>query len=210
MTPSDFGFLDYTKVTKESHVIGPLGEKVPVVVRGTYCASINSLTCVFPEFLHIPLLQMPLILVRQFRLLCQDCSFIANNTGCYLTFPDFVIEVDDSVGCIVEFTLALTVAHFDFDGHIVAAVSNFDPVSTYLRHANKVTSTGYNLTQRRTQGFQSSNLIGAARRSDPFPPVRDQDDRPRIHPCETFESHFGSSKRRITRSQLHTYMGGAS
>ena len=61
MTPSDVVFLDFTKVTDGSHVIVPLGENIPVVGRGTYCESINGCTCVFPDFLHISLLQMPLI-----------------------------------------------------------------------------------------------------------------------------------------------------
>ena len=67
MTPSKIGFLDYTPVMDGSHVIGASGEHILVAGRGTYCASINGRTCVFPDWLHIPHLQMPLISVRQFR-----------------------------------------------------------------------------------------------------------------------------------------------
>ena len=54
MTPSHNGFLDYSPVLDGSHVIGASGEQITVAGRGTYCASINGRTCVFPDWLHIP------------------------------------------------------------------------------------------------------------------------------------------------------------
>ena len=150
MNPSRNGFLDYSPALDGSHVISASGEQIHVAGRGRYCASVNGRTCVFPDWLHIPHLQMPLISVRQFLRMGQGCSFLADNTGYFLTFPEFIIDVDDLMDCVVNFTPAPTATHFDFNGRTVPDIPNFRPVSTFLGNANKVTTTGYNLAPRPT------------------------------------------------------------
>jgi hypothetical protein len=54
------------------------------------------------QVLHVPALKAPLLSVRQHRR-HQGCSFIADNEGCYLTFPTFSIKVDDSVDCLIAY-----------------------------------------------------------------------------------------------------------
>lgn len=34
----------------------------------------------------------------------QGCSFVADESGRFLTFPDFIVEVDDSKDCLVDFS----------------------------------------------------------------------------------------------------------
>jgi Reverse transcriptase (RNA-dependent DNA polymerase) len=54
------------------------------------------------EVLHVPALKAPLLSVRQHRR-HQGCSFIADNGGCYLSFPKFSIPVDDSSDCLIAY-----------------------------------------------------------------------------------------------------------
>ena len=53
---------------------------------------------------HVPRLDMPLLSMRIHRRREQGCSFIADHSGCYYTFPDFQIEVDDEDDVTVPFS----------------------------------------------------------------------------------------------------------
>jgi hypothetical protein len=37
----------------------------------------------------------------------QGCSFLADNDGCYLTFPTFSITVDDSTDCLLAYEIVI-------------------------------------------------------------------------------------------------------
>jgi hypothetical protein len=66
--------------------------------------SIASCTVALHNVLHVPKLQMPLFSVRTHCHQGPGCSFIADKTGCWLTFPDLCIEMDDSADCIHPFS----------------------------------------------------------------------------------------------------------
>jgi hypothetical protein len=75
--------------------------------------------------LHVPKLRSPLLSVRCFRRLV-GCSFIAVNKGSFLTFPTFILPVDDCSDCTIT-GRACSSAKVDFDSRIagsVAAVSD--------------------------------------------------------------------------------------
>ena len=56
--------------------------------------------------LHVPDLQMPLLSVRTHRRRGAGCSFLADGTGCWLTFPELCIEINDDDDCLLPFGYA--------------------------------------------------------------------------------------------------------
>jgi hypothetical protein len=76
---------------------------VPCLGIGTKIYRIDGLDIGLCQVLHVPALKAPLISVQQHRR-HQGCSFIADNGGCFLTFPTFSITIDDSTDCLVRYT----------------------------------------------------------------------------------------------------------
>ena len=68
---------------------------------GTVCLSLGGKTIILHDVLHVPNLWCPLLTVRCFRRL-KGCSFLSDNSGCFLTFPTFFLVVDDSSDCIIQ------------------------------------------------------------------------------------------------------------
>jgi hypothetical protein len=75
---------------------------------------------------------MPLLSVRCFRRL-KGCSFLSDNSGCFLTFPTFFLVVDDSSDCIIQGQRPTTTTNPDFDSRLVGSVS---AVSDNTRHCS--------------------------------------------------------------------------
>jgi hypothetical protein len=79
------------------------GVTIPVAGRVTYVATINGRACRFCDVLHVPDLDLPLLSVRRHRRRTPGCSFISDFSGCFFAFLSFVVEVDDSIECLVDF-----------------------------------------------------------------------------------------------------------
>jgi hypothetical protein len=70
------------------------------------------------------------------------CSFVADNKGVYLSFPDFILDVDDRQDCLVKCSKA----------------SANDYISFHERHAGKVSAVSDNTRNRRSRrGIISSS-----------------------------------------------------
>jgi hypothetical protein len=97
-------FADYKLLPKGSHVLVADNHPIECLGIGTQFMRIQGRITGKRQVLHVPALKAPLISVRQHRR-HQGCSFIADNKGCYMTFPTFSIEVDDSTDCLVAYEI---------------------------------------------------------------------------------------------------------
>jgi hypothetical protein len=98
-------FANYKPLPKGSHVLVADNHAIECLGVGTKFWRIGGQKGYIVgrhQVLHVPALKAPLLSVRQHRR-HQGCSFIADNEGCYLTFPTFSIKVDDSVDCLIAY-----------------------------------------------------------------------------------------------------------
>jgi len=65
----------------------------------------------------------------------QGCSFFANNSGSFLTFPKFILPVDDSSDCIIPGTMSCTTTPVDFDSRLIGSVASVSENTRF--HANQ-------------------------------------------------------------------------
>ena len=86
---------------------------------------------ILTNVLHVPSLRLPLYSIRVHRR-SLGCTFIADNKGDYLTFPEIVLDVDDSVDCLIQCSEA----------------SPMDRIHFYERSAGKVSAVSDNTRNR--------------------------------------------------------------
>ena len=97
-------FANYRPLPPGSHVLLANKQPTPALGIGTQYYRIDGYIIGRREVLHVPALSAPLISVRQHRR-HQGCSFVADNDGCFLSWPTFTIEVDDRRDCLVQYSL---------------------------------------------------------------------------------------------------------
>jgi hypothetical protein len=97
-------FAEYKVLPTGSHVLVADNHPIPCLGIGIQFMKIDGRIIGRRQVLHVPALKAPLISVRQHRRR-QGCPFIADNAGCYLTFPMFSITVDDSTDCLVAYDI---------------------------------------------------------------------------------------------------------
>jgi len=108
-------FANYRSLPKGSHVLVADNHPIECLGVGTKIWRIGGPRghiVARREVLHVPALKAPLFSVRQHRR-HQGCSFVADNKGCYLTFPTFSVPVDDSTDCLIAYETINPVG-FDF------------------------------------------------------------------------------------------------
>ena len=49
--------------------------------------------------LHVPALEIMLLSIRAHRRRGQGCTFVADGSGVHLTFPSFVVSINDALDC---------------------------------------------------------------------------------------------------------------
>ncbi len=85
------------------------------------------LSCLFmARCLHVPKLCSPLLSVRCLHHY-DGCNFLVDNQGSFLTFPQFVLPVDDSSDCTISGSIHTSyMIHFDsrIAGSIAAVSDN--------------------------------------------------------------------------------------
>jgi len=118
------------KQCSHSFVILADKSKTACLGIGTITIILGGKEIVLHDVLHVPNLRSPLLSVRCFRRL-KGCSFISDNSGCFLTFPTFFLPVDDSSDCIIKRNLVKTPSSPSFDSRLVGTVS---AVSDNTRH----------------------------------------------------------------------------
>ena len=86
------------------HVTHADDSKIPIMGIGTIQFCIGNKVICLNNVYHVPRLDMSLLLMQIHQHREQGCSFVADHSGCYYTFPDFQIEVDDEDNITVPFT----------------------------------------------------------------------------------------------------------
>ena len=114
MCPLREAFQDYVPL-KSGYVTVANNARVPCLGRGTICLRLGGKTVRLRNALHIPDLDMTLISSRVHRRRGAGCSFVADGTGCFLTFPTFFLEIDDSLDCVVACSACHDENTFDYD-----------------------------------------------------------------------------------------------
>ena len=121
MMPFRQCFITYTS-TPRSYVVLANSQRSPCLGRGDICINMGGNAVILRDVLHIPSLRCPLFSVRCHRRYI-GCSFIADNEGCYLTFPSFTIEVNDRTDCTVVGSIATKADEIHFDANLAGRVS---------------------------------------------------------------------------------------
>jgi len=129
MFPDRDTFFTY-KPCSQSFVILADKSKTACLGIGTITIMLGGKEIVLHNLLNIPKLRSPLLSIRCFRQL-KGCSFLSDNSGCFLTFPTFFLPVDDSSDCIIKGNLVKTPSSPFFDSRLVGTVS---AVSDNTRH----------------------------------------------------------------------------
>ena len=114
MFPDCSCFTDYTPLIN-CFVRVATNEHTPVSGRGTVSICLNTHHVRFTQCLHVPALDMPLLFICVHRRRGQGCTFLADSSGCFLTFPTFVLAADDTADCLLDYAPAPTSTVFDYD-----------------------------------------------------------------------------------------------
>jgi hypothetical protein len=127
--PYQDSFINY-KPCSHSFVVLADKSKTACLGTGTISISLGGKHIILHDVLHVHSLRSPLISVRCLRRL-KGCSFLCDNSGCFLTFPKFILQVDDSSDCIILGKNAHPSSIPHFDSRLVGNVS---AVSDNTRH----------------------------------------------------------------------------
>jgi hypothetical protein len=117
------------KETPSSFVTLADKSQVPCTGIGTVQFSLLGKGITLHDVLCVPTLRSPLLSVRVFCRL-PGCSFIADNSGSFLTFPTFILPVDDTSDCTILGSSTMPTV-IDFDSRHVSSTS---AVSDNTRH----------------------------------------------------------------------------
>jgi hypothetical protein len=101
MCPIKEFFEDYIPNTDNNHITVADRRRIHVAGRGTLRIILGGHPVRLRNCLHVPDLNMFLLSTRIHRRRGQGCAFIADPTGCFLTFPSFIIPIDDTLECLV-------------------------------------------------------------------------------------------------------------
>jgi hypothetical protein len=118
MCPHCDMFVDYHDIREERQYVRLGGENKRILIhgRGTMCLEVDGRTLAYAHTLHVPQLSAILLSTRVHRQSAGGCSFLANSFGCFLTYPNFQIEVDDTANCTIPCRAVPVDNHkYDFD-----------------------------------------------------------------------------------------------
>jgi hypothetical protein len=121
MFPHQRTFLSYN-ATPQSLVTLADKSRVPCLGVGDAIFKLGTKTIILSGVLHVPTLRNPLLSVRCFRRML-GCSFLADNAGCFISFPTFFLPIDDSTNCIISGFFSPLDATPDFDGRLHPSAS---------------------------------------------------------------------------------------
>ena len=108
-------FEDYIPNTDNSHITVADRCRIKVAGSRTLHIILGSHPIRLRNCLHVPDLDMFLLSTRIHRHRGQGCTVIADPTGCFLTFPSFIIPIDNTLECLAPCSAAPPTATFDHD-----------------------------------------------------------------------------------------------
>jgi hypothetical protein len=201
MSPYKDMFVDYVDIRHEACYVCLGDEKQRILIhgKGTFCMEVAGRRIAYAETLHVLQLFAILLSTRVHRRSAVSCSFLADNSSCFLTYPSFQIEVDDTDDCTLPCTpLRPSSAPLDFDSRL-HLTQNFSAAA--VRKCYDLAFRA--LQQSRLAGIQkpTSHLKGA----DPTP-CNGRDPFPTIPVYAVPNSGVGATER-INSSELKKYFG---
>jgi hypothetical protein len=118
MGPHRDMFLDYIDIRNDNRYVrlGDESRRILIHGTGTLCMEVDGHRVAYANALYVPQLSAILLSSRVHRRAAEGCSFVPDHSGCFLTYPDFAIEIDDTDDCtitclpICDYSLP-----FDFD-----------------------------------------------------------------------------------------------
>jgi hypothetical protein len=217
MCPIRQAFVHYTPL-EACFVTIANNEKIQCAGRGTVFLKLHDKTVKLQNVLHVPDLEMtPLLSVRSHRRRGQGCSFVADETGCFLTFPKFVLEIDDTDDCVIPCRAATTNLVPNYDESDQTYSTRFSRLDTFrisAKHTQGTTLT-FGEGQVRHVGVpphaavNPAELVTLPSTSKPDlskPPVLERCVPPPVRPSEVPESS-AAAVIRYTPQQLHKLLG---
>ena len=196
-------FISYTNITTSGRYVSLADDsKIPIMGVGTIQFRIGSKVIRLNNVYHVPRLDMPLLSMRVHRRRAQGCSFIADHSGCFYTFPEFRIEVDDADDVTVPFTSCHEDESPDFcdtrstrRGRRSRAAARR---SVYLQHAIAARRMGHSRpTGMSTPTSSSENSSIPVTSGSAFPPI----------PNRYVPNSFGPKKMSYSCPQLTELFG---
>lgn len=130
MDPHRRAFQSYKSLDPGYYVKLANEIKLPVAGIGRTAISMGGKYVVLSEVLHVPDLRSPLFSVSSHRRR-QGCSFIADNSGISLTFPSFVLNIDDSTECMLPYRQhgqSVSARNFDY---VESPAPQFESLAIY-------------------------------------------------------------------------------
>jgi hypothetical protein len=133
-------FLTCTPL-KDCYIMISNSKQIQCAGRGTVVLTLCDKTVKLCNVLHVPDLEITLLSVRSHQRQGQGCSFLADHSGCFLTFPNFVLDIDNEDDCVIPCSLASIHArpdHSEFTQHRACCSSQ---VNTFRFKAKQVRGT---------------------------------------------------------------------
>ena len=90
-------FLSYQDLTGSGKYVALADDsKVPIMGIGTIQITLAGQIVRLNNVYHVPSLDCSLFAIRIHRRRGIGCSFLADHSGCFLSFPGFTLEIEDS------------------------------------------------------------------------------------------------------------------
>jgi hypothetical protein len=104
MGPHPEMFIDYLDIQSENRYVrlGNESRRILIHGTGTLCLEVVGKRVAYANSLYVPQLSAILLSSRVHRRAAEGCSFLADHSGCFLTFPTFKIEIDDTDDCTID------------------------------------------------------------------------------------------------------------
>ena len=118
MCPYRDMYLDYEDIRSQNRFVqlGDENQRIPIHGIGTMAMSVQGHCIAYADVLHVPDLSAILLSSQVHQRIAAGCSLVSNFSGCFLTFPTFVIEIDDTEDCTIEcYALRDSPHHYNFD-----------------------------------------------------------------------------------------------
>jgi hypothetical protein len=219
MCPLRESFVTYTPLDN-CYVTLANSEKTKCAGRGTVSLQLQDRTVQLNNVLHVPDLEMTLLSVRSHRRRGQGCSFLADESGCFLTFPDFVLEIDDTNDCVLPCKAGTSRASHDYreSSHRHKGTGRFTRQDTFRLSAKRARGTMLMFAEghaRRVNIPPQAEVDPSEILKYPAPapklnldttPALERRVAPPVRPCEVPESSAAATIR-YTPQQLHKLLG---
>jgi hypothetical protein len=121
MNPFRDMFINYKDTRDHQRYVrlGDENKRILIHGIGTMAVSVKGKTIVYDEVLHVPQLTAILLSTRVHQQSADGCSFVADSSGCFLTYPKFVVEVNGEEDCTIDCQkVDDSIVDYDFDSRL--------------------------------------------------------------------------------------------